>query len=111
MITITNDSYIKLVQEDLNWLEKQEHSLEKDHIVDILKTTIKKKDENYVIDMIVNDAMQIYEEHLFLIDRAEHRDETGKQTAKQDIEKAALQIAIRVQELLELRDAEEGTEE
>lgn len=54
-----NDAYIKLVQEDLNWLEKQDHSLE--------KSIIKKKNENYIIDMIVNDAMQIHKESLYLI--------------------------------------------
>lgn len=40
MIKLTEDVYRKLIQEDLEWLEKMPDSLEKDHIEDILKSSV-----------------------------------------------------------------------
>lgn len=41
MIKLNTESYQKLLEEDIEWLEKQPHSLEKDHILAILKYELK----------------------------------------------------------------------
>lgn len=41
MIKLNIESYQKLLEEDIEWLEKQPHSLEKDHILTILKYELK----------------------------------------------------------------------
>jgi len=37
---ITDKAYIELINEDIEWVEKQEHSLEKLHIIQILNVVI-----------------------------------------------------------------------
>lgn len=41
-VLISPESYIKLLNEDLNWLLKQPRDLERDHIEAILKNIIKR---------------------------------------------------------------------
>lgn len=38
--TLNIDTYKRIVQEDIDWLEKQPHSLEKDHILSMLKNEL-----------------------------------------------------------------------
>lgn len=42
MIKLNIESYRKLLEEDIEWLKKQPLSLEKDHILTILKYELKK---------------------------------------------------------------------
>lgn len=44
-VLISPEAYEKLLQGDLDWLLKQQESLEKDHIEAILKNLIKRIDE------------------------------------------------------------------
>jgi hypothetical protein len=37
MSTLNKDAYIALIEGDINWLEKQPHSVEKMHIESILR--------------------------------------------------------------------------
>ena len=42
MSTLNEDAYITLINGDLEWLEKQPHSIEKMHIESILKCEIER---------------------------------------------------------------------
>lgn len=44
-LTLNRKAYIKLIQEDIEWLKKQENSLEKDHILIFLENELEKNKE------------------------------------------------------------------
>jgi len=43
MIQLNDKEYIKLIEQDMEWLKKQPHSLEKNHILIILQTIVQQR--------------------------------------------------------------------